>query len=126
MTDTMPVRVSDLPPANVVIQPHYRNETGTLCPWSRCRVTRLIIGCPNGCLSAILTTIDPGITSAMVTDALIDAVDVRMVVHMLRLTGTDGEWLDRITIDGHSHETNTLILTLRDSGQEFRIHVSEV
>ena len=126
MTDTMPVRVSDLPPANVVIQPHYRGNSLTLCPWSRCRVTRYITGCPNGCQSATLTTIDPGITPAMVTDAISSCLDERGVVYMLRLTGTDGEWLDRITIAGHPHETNMFILTLRDSGQEFRIHVSEV
>jgi len=126
MTDTMPIRVSDLPPANIVIQPHHNPLTGRLCVWSRCRVTRLIKACPDKCETASLTGIDPGITSAVVTDALINSIDERGMVHCLRLTGTDGEWLDRITIDGHSHETNTLILTLRDSGQEFRIHVSEV
>lgn len=117
-----PQLIKDLPKVNRTITGHYRDD-GTLCPWSRCRVTRLITACPNGCEGAVIVSDQPDIALIDVVNAVADSLDEQKLVAYLGLQ--DGDWTDATNITGHSGATNILILHLRDSGREFTITINE-
>lgn len=119
-------RIADLPSANYTIGLHWRNDNSALCPWSRTRVNRLITTCPNGCGAAAVTKDEPGIGIIDVTDAVAAALNLDTVSQMLGLYQTgNGDWMDKVTIQGHRSQSNILILNIIENGREFTITINE-
>ena len=130
-----PVKLSDLPPAKLIMAPHRIPGLGAdvdepmrWCPWSRAHVNRLILACPCG--SPHGRPYAPDVSRVITAEDVVDALyqDIIMPTQLagaLGLSADVDDPIDLVTVSGAVGTRTALTVQVNTTGQTFIIKVHE-